>query len=63
MDRYETWLKATYEEVQKAIEDAEETGWHHLADDSLEARTYGRLLTWVSALDERVRWYDTAKRT
>jgi len=47
MDSYEKWIRKTEEELQEALEAAEEAGWHHLERDTLQARTYDRIHTWL----------------
>ena len=58
MNIYETWIRKTEEDLQEAIADAENANWHHMADGIVEARAYGRLLTWLSEIVVRVRRYD-----
>ena len=62
MERYERWLKKTYEEVQEAIRQAENEEWHHLPAESVENVIYTALAHWVEILSERVKWYDDNTR-
>ena len=62
MDSYETWIIATEKELQEAVAAAEDAGWHHAQPDTVEARTYGRILTWLSAIERRKSYLDVAKR-
>ena len=50
MDTYAKWIRETEKEIQEAVQEAENGGWHHMEGDTLEARTYLRLLTWAAAV-------------
>ena len=65
MERYETWLKRTQEELQAAIAEAENEGWHHAPEPGGSPagyQHYCRLLAWEAAVADRRRWYDTEAR-
>ena len=53
MSSYEDWLEETQAELQEAIRECENEGYHHMEEGTLEARTYLRLHTWLSAVVER----------
>ena len=56
---YPSFLRTLQAEVLEAVREAENAGWHHLNDASLESKTYDRLLTWQAELDRRVKvWYN-----
>ena len=50
MNNYETWIRKTEEDLQEAIRQAENAGWHHAVVSTLEARTYDRIHTWLSEI-------------
>jgi len=63
---YEEWLEAQYTEIQEAIEEAEEAGWHHLAassDPGAPAKVYDRLLTWLAEVERRRDVYASRKHS
>jgi len=53
MGNYAAWIRKTEEELQEALEASEEAGWHHMADGTVEARTYARIHTWLSEVEMR----------
>ena len=61
MNTYETWIRKTEEDLQEAISDAENANWHHMANGTVEARAYGRLLTWISEIVVRRERYDARR--
>jgi len=62
VETYEKWLRQTQEELREALEAAEDSGWHHKELSTIEARTYNRILTWLSESDARIEWYDATQR-
>ncbi len=62
MKSYRRYLRDTQDELQQAIAEAEDAGWHHEADATDEFRHYLRLLTWEKAITERMVVYAAAKR-
>jgi len=43
-------LEVMLNEIEEAIEAAEDSGWHHTAPESVQAQHYYRLSTWYARL-------------
>ena len=57
---YGEFIHALEEELQVAIAEAEDLGFHHAADGP-QLRHYQRLITWWMEVEMRARWYDDNK--
>jgi len=58
---YRSFLAKAQEELQEAIQGAENAGWHHGLPESSAMFHYLRLTTWEAEVTERLNVYDTAK--
>ena len=56
--RYEVFLQEQYEELQVALEEAENDRWHHEPEGAPLRTHYDRLLTWLAALEVRIAWWN-----
>ena len=61
MRSYRMFIRSLAIELQDAIIEAEDLGWHHEDVDSPVGIHYNRLLTWYQEASERVMHYDAKK--
>ena len=61
-DSYEAWLLKTKEEIAQAISEAENEGWHHVPEETVEGRSYRDLVKWYESIHKRLEAYGDARR-
>ena len=57
---YRHWLQELADELQEAIRESENNGWHHEFAGSAKWTHYQRLLTWNTTVEGRLAAYDNA---